>query len=82
MFLWWNLAISVRIMNYLKEFYKGASLFNHGIFVRGKIFQYLPLYRRITLEKDGKVGSLYFSFYATFFMAMFSLVMGIIVVAF
>jgi len=76
-FLWINLLISVRIINYLKKYNEDASLFNYGLFVRGKIFKYLPLYRKITKEKEGKIGSLYFSFYATFFLAMISLSFGI-----
>lgn len=80
-FLWWNLAISVKIVDYLQKYHRDISLSNYGFFVRGKIFKYLPLYKKTTLEREGKVGPLYFSFYATFFMAMICLAMGIAMVA-
>jgi hypothetical protein len=44
-FVWYNLYVSVQIVNYLREKHYDVSLFNGGIYVRGKIFKYLPLYK-------------------------------------
>lgn len=78
--IWYNLRISIEIINYLKHQNQEVSLFNGGFFVKGKIFTYLPLYKKVTLEAEGKVGPLYYSFYVTFVLFMLSLGIGIIMV--
>jgi hypothetical protein len=78
--IWLNLWVSIKIIDYLKSKGEDVSLFNGGFFVRGKIFKYLPLYKKVTLEIDGKVGPLYNTFYLTFILFMFSLGVGIIMV--
>jgi hypothetical protein len=75
--IWWNLSVSIKIINYLKNKGKEVSLFNNMIFVKGKIFKYLPLYRKVTIEKDGKVGSLYNTFYLSFILSIVFLGIGI-----
>ena len=78
--IWLNLSVSIKIIDYLKSHNQDVSLFNGGFFVKGKIFRYLPLYKKVTLENDGKVGPLYSSFYLTFFLFMLALGTGIIMV--
>ena len=78
--IWFNLWISIKIINYLKSQNQDVSLFNGGFFVKGKIFKYLPLYKKVTLEAEGKVGPLYNTFYFTFILFVFSLGIGIIMV--
>ena len=78
--IWWNLWISVNIVKYLKREGNDASLFSHGIYVKGKIFRYLPLYRKLTLEKNGKVGNLYSLFYISFISMLIVLLFGIALV--
>jgi hypothetical protein len=79
--IWWNLWISLQIVKYLKNESSDASLFRHGIYVKGKIFRYLPLYRKLTLEKNGKVGNLYSLFYISFISMLIILFFGIAVVS-
>lgn len=79
-FIWWNLSISNKIIKYLKIKGEEVSLFNDGFFIGGKIFKYLPLYKKTTLENDGKVGRLYSKFYLTFFIYLVLLIIGIIMV--
>jgi hypothetical protein len=81
LFIWWNLLISLKIINYLKSKGEAASLFNNRFFIKGKIFKFLPLYRKITFEKDGKVGPLYFLFYMTFLVSLLFLSAGIFMAA-
>ena len=79
--LWVNLWISVRIIAYLKGKGENASLFTNSIYVKGKIFRYLPLYKRISKETDGKVGGLYYAFYGSFVLILLFLMMGIILIS-
>ena len=78
--IWWNLWISIKIVKYLKSKGNNASLFSHGIYVKGKIFRYLPLYRKLTIENTGKVGQLHFLFYFSFISMLIVLAIGIGVV--
>jgi len=80
-FLWYNFYVSISIVKYLKSNGKEASLFTKGFYVKGKIFKYLPLYKEITLQNEGKVGSLYSHFYFTFLSMLFFLVLGLISVS-
>ena len=80
-FIWWNLWVTIEIIKYLKSKGEEVSLFSNGIYVRGKIFKYLPLYRKLTIECQGKVGNLYILFYTSFFLFLIFLIFGIIVVA-
>ena len=66
-FLWWNLYVSTKIIGFLRNKGEDASLFRAGFFVKGRIFNYLPLYRRYTTEEEGRPGALYYLFYFTFF---------------
>ncbi len=79
-FIWWNLWISVKIIKYIKSKGEEASLFNNGIFIKGKIFSYLPLYKKLSLKEDGKVGQLYYNFYISFIMFLAFLIAGLIMV--
>ena len=80
-FIWWNLWISIKIIQFLKSKGEEVSLFNNGFFIRGKIFKYLPLYRKLTIENQGQTGNLYILFYTSFFLFLIFLIFGIIVVA-
>ena len=80
-FIWLNLWVSTKIINYLKSNGQEASLFNGGFFVRGKIFKYLPLYKKLSQKNEGKVGNLYLKFYGTFFFLVIFLIFGISTVA-
>lgn len=79
--LWMNLWISIRIIAYLKGKGENASLFTNWIYVKGKIFRYLPLYKKISKETDGKIGNLYYAFYGTFLLMLLFLIMGIILIS-
>jgi len=81
-FLWYNLYVTTAIIRYLKSKGEDASLFNKGIYVKGKIFKYLPLYEEHTYKEHGKVGGLYTQFYISFVGLMISLLIGIVSVAF
>jgi len=80
-FIWWNLWVSIKIVKYLKSKGENASLFSNGIYVKGKIFKYLTLYNKISLESTGKVGQLYIEFYISFFLFIIFLIFGIAIVA-
>lgn len=80
-FIWLNLWISTRIINYLKSKGVKASMSRHGIFVKGKIFKYLPLYKKISLEHDGKVGHLYYLFYTSFALALLFFGIGLVLIS-
>jgi len=77
MLIWLNLWVSIKIIDYLKSKGEDVSLFNGGFYVRGKIFKYLPLYKKLTLEESGKPGEFYTIFYITFFLYILSFVLGI-----
>jgi len=79
--IWMNLWVSIKIIDYLKSKGEDVSLFNSGFFVRGKIFKYLPLYKKISLDEEGKVGGLYTTFYITFFLFLFCLGLGLTMVS-
>lgn len=81
-FLWYNLYVTTAIIKYLKSKGEDASLFNGRVYVKGKIFKYLPLYEEHTYREDGKVGGLYTQFYISFVGLMISLFIGIVSVAF
>lgn len=78
--IWWNLSVSIKIVEYLKNKKEKVSLFNNMIFVKGKIFKYLPLYKKVTIKEEGKVGPLYNTFYLTFILSMFFLGIGILMI--
>ena len=80
-FLWYNLFVTTAIINYLKSKGEDASLFNGGIYIKGKIFKYLPLYEEHTYREEGKVGGLYIQFYISFVGLIISLLIGIVSVA-
>jgi len=80
-FIWLNLWISIKIIKYLQGKGQEVSLFNGGFYVRGKIFMYLPLYKKISKESEGKVGNLYVNFYITFFLMVMFFIFGIATVA-
>ncbi len=80
-FIWWNLWISTKIVKYLKNKGENVSLYSNGFFVRGKIFRYLPLYRKLSIESTGKVGQLYITFYITFFLFLTFFIFGIAIVS-
>lgn len=80
-FIWWNLWISRKIIKYIKSKGEEASLFNNGIFVKGKIFSYLPLYKKLSLQEDGKVGQLYYNFYLSFILFFAFLLAGLVMVS-
>lgn len=66
LFIWWNLWISMRIVLYLRDHDHDASLFKGPIFIKGRIFRYLPVYKQISKEEEGRTGSLYRWFYISF----------------
>ena len=80
-FIWWNLWVSTKIVKYLKSNGENSSLFNNGFYVKGKIFKYLPLYKKISFENTGKVGQLYITFYISFFLILIFLIFGIAIAA-
>ena len=75
--LWYNLFVSISITNYLKSQGKDVSLFNGVFFIKGKIFKYLPVYKEVTTQHEGRVGALYYQFYLSFIMTLLFLAMGI-----
>lgn len=77
-FLWYNFYVSLKIVNYLKSNGVDASLFSKGFYVKGKIFKYLPLYKKATIEKEGKIGGLYSLFYISLIGMILFFVLGII----
>lgn len=79
--IWLNLWASVKIVKYLKDKGEDASLFNNQIFVKGKIFKYLPVYRRLSTEEYGKPGPLYYIFYISFIIILILLLTGLIMVS-
>ncbi len=80
-FIWINLWVSTRIVNYLKSKGIKASMFSSGFFVKGKIFKYLPEYKKVSLEHDGKVGHLYYSFYISFILGLVFLGLGLFLIS-
>jgi hypothetical protein len=81
-FLWYNLYVTISIIKYLKSKGEDASLFSGGIYIKGKIFKYLPMYEEHTYKEEGRVGGLYTQFYISFVGLMISLFIGIMSVAF
>ena len=81
-FLWYNLYVSTAIIKYLKSRGEDASLFDGGVYVKGKIFKYLPLYEEHTYRETGRVGGLYPQFYISFAGLMISLLIGLMSLAF
>ena len=80
-FLWYNLYVTTAIIKYLKSKGEDASLFKGGIYIKGRIFKYLPLYEEHTYRENGKVGGLYTQFYISFAGLIISLLIGIVSVA-
>lgn len=76
--IWANLWISIRIIAYLKDKGEEASLFTNRMFIKGKIFSYLPLYKKTSKDTDGKTGPLYYAFYGSFLLFMLLLLIGIL----
>jgi len=76
-FLWWNLYISTKIIEFLRDKGEEASLFKAGFYVKGRIFRYLPVYKRYTTEVNGRPGTMYYLFYFTFFATLLFLGLGI-----
>lgn len=79
--IWWNLWISIQIVKYLKKEGEDASLFQKGFFIKGKIFEYLPKYKELTIKKTGKAGRYYSLFYITFIGMLVMLLFGILAVS-
>ncbi len=77
-FLWYNLYVTTAIIKYLKSKGKDASLFNGGVYIKGKIFKYLPMYEELTFKEEGKVGGLYTQFYISFVGLLIFLFIGIV----
>ena len=80
MLIWGNLSISIKIVKYLRNEGFDASLFNNGFYVKGKIFDYVPLYKKVTMKKTGKTGKWYSLFYTSFILILVFLLLGILVV--
>lgn len=80
LFLWWNLYISTKIIDFLRGKGEKANLFQAGFFIKGRIFNYLPIYKKYSMEEDGKPGTLYYLFYFTFYMMLLFLGLGILMV--
>ena len=72
--LLWNLWISIQIVKYLNDNNIKAKI----AYQRGRIFRYLPVYKKITIEKTGQVGQLYNFFIISFVLFSFCLIVGII----
>jgi hypothetical protein len=79
--IWLNLWASTRIITYLKSKGIQASMFRNGIFIKGKIFKYLPVYKKTSLEHDGKVGHLYYLFYTSFILSLLSFGLGLLLIS-
>ena len=78
--IWWNLWISIQIVKFLKSEGQDASLFRNGFFVKGKIFEYLPKYKELTMGKTGKTGKYYVQFYVSFIGMLIMLLFGILAI--
>lgn len=76
--LWYNLYVSISIVNYLKSKGEEVSLFNGGFFIKGKIFRYLPVYREVTIRDTGKTALLYYQFYLSFSLIWVFLILGLL----
>lgn len=76
--IWWNLWVSREIVIYLNKKGERVSLFKFGFFIKGKVFSYLPLYRKRSLEEEGQVGKLYWQFYFSFAAAIFLVMIGVL----
>ena len=76
-FILWNLWVSIRIVKYLNENNVKAKIAHQ----RGKIFSFLSIYKKLTVEQNGKVGSLYRLFFISFILFALFLLIGITLVA-
>lgn len=76
-FILWNLWVSIRIVKYLNENNVKAKIAHQ----RGKIFSFLSIYKKLTVEQNGKVGSLYRLFFISFILFTLFLLTGITLVA-
>lgn len=72
--LLWNLWISIQIVKYLNENNVKAKIAHQ----RGRIFKFLPVYKRITIKATGKVGPLYNLFVISFVLFSIFLITGIV----
>jgi len=79
-FIWWNFWVSIQIVKYIKRKGEKVRLFKNFLFVKGKIFKYLPVYKKLTIQENDKVGQLYYYFYLSFILSMFFLGFGILMV--
>ena len=77
-FLIWNIVTSINIVNILKDNGVKADL----RWLRFRAFGYAKKYRVLTLETEGKIGSLYFHFLAYIILFITVLVIGIILAYF
>ena len=80
LFLWWNLWISMRIILYLRANGRDATLFRGPIFIKGRIFKYLPLYKEVSTKKEGRIGSLYRWFYISFIGMLTFFLIGLVMI--
>ena len=49
-FLWYNLYVAISIIKYLRSKGEEASLFLGQVYIKGRIFKYLPIYEEITVR--------------------------------
>jgi hypothetical protein len=73
-FLIWNIATSISIVNSLKA----SSVKADYRWLRFKAYGYAKKYKDLTLEKEGKAGNLYYHFTISMFLFISALVIGII----
>jgi hypothetical protein len=71
--LMWNLWISIQIVKYLNDHNIKAKIAHQ----RGRIFKFLPIYKKTTYESTGKVGPYYNLFFISFFLFSICLIIGI-----
>ena len=72
--LLWNLWISIQIVKYLNKNNIKAKIAHQ----RGRIFKFLPVYKRTTIELTGKVGTHYTLFIISFILFSVCLTIGIV----
>lgn len=75
--LLWNLWVSIQIVKYLNDNNVNARIAHQ----RGRIFRFLPVYKKITIEATGKIGPLYSFFVLSFVLFSICLLIGIVLVS-
>jgi hypothetical protein len=75
--LLWNLWVSIQIVKYLNANNIKAKIAHQ----RGKIFRFLPVYKKSTIETTGKPGPLYNLFVLSFVLFSICLFIGFILVS-